>query len=218
LTTRPVGPKVPPMAKVEPFPFPNEVYPDDWFSRLGREDLFPGEAPIELDLGCGDGSFLARMAKQFPERNFLGVERLLGRVRKVSRKSIVSHSTNVRVLRVDSNYAVGWLLPKQFASRIHFLCPDPWPKKKHANRRQMCRMDFLASLHSLLVEDGELLFMTDDEPYFLEALEAQKGCNFFAREPWEEGDFFYARTDFEEQWLAAGRTMHRLRLRKLPRS
>ena len=169
-----VGPKVPPMAKVEPFPFPNEVYPDDWFSRLEREDLFPGEAPIELDLGCGDGSFLARMAKQFPERNFLGVERLLGRVR--------------------------------------------WPKKKHANRRQMCRIDFLAALHSLLVDDGELLFMTDDEPYFLEALEAQKGCDFFVREPWEEGDFFYARTDFEEQWLAAGRTMHRLRLRKLPRS
>ena len=49
LTARPVGPKVPPMAKVEPFPFPNEVYPDDWFSRLGRDDLFAGDAPIELE-------------------------------------------------------------------------------------------------------------------------------------------------------------------------
>ena len=73
------------MAKVENFPFPNELYPEDWFIRLGREDLFPGDAPIELDLGCGDGSFLMRMARHFPKKNFLGVERLLGRVRKVSR-------------------------------------------------------------------------------------------------------------------------------------
>jgi len=202
------------MPKVEPFPFPNEIYPDEWFARLEGSDLFPGERPIELDLGCGDGSFLMRMAEHYPDRNFIGVERLLGRVRKVSRKSMRAGLGNVRIVRVDSNYAVDRLLPLDFASRIHFLCPDPWPKKKHAARRQMCRLDFLASLHSLLAADGELLFMTDSEPYFLEAIKAWEGCDFFTREPWEEGDFFYAKTDFEEQWLAEGRSMHRMRLRK----
>lgn len=203
------------MPKIEPFPFPHEVYPDDWFARLSRADLFPGDAPIELDLGCGDGSFLVRMATRFPERNFLGVERLLGRVRKVTRKISKVGLPNVRVLRVDSNYAVEWLLPRGFASRIHFLCPDPWPKKKHAARRQMCRPAFLAALHALLEDDGELLFVTDAGPYHAEALEGLQSCRLFRREPWEEGDFFYARTDFEEHWLAEGRTMHRLRLRKV---
>lgn len=203
------------MPKVEPFPFPNEIYPDEWFARLGRDDLFPGEALIELDLGCGDGSFLIRMAEHFPDRNFIGVERLLGRVRKVSRKATKAALPNARVLRADSNYAVNWLLPLRFASRIHFLCPDPWPKKKHAARRQMCQMPFLKALHGLLEDGGELLFLTDALPYYEEALEVQKGCDFFAQEPWTEGDFFYPKTDFEEQWLAEGRTMNRLRLRKL---
>ncbi len=203
------------MPKVEPFPFPNEIYPDEWFARLGRDDLFPGVAPIELDLGCGDGSFLIRMAEYFPDRNFIGVERLLGRVRKVSRKATKASVPNARVLRTDSNYAVNWLLPLRFASRIHFLCPDPWPKKKHAARRQMCQMPFLKALHGLLDEGGELLFLTDALPYYEEALEVQKECDFFEQERWNEGDFFYPKTDFEEQWLAEGRTMNRLRLRKI---
>ena len=203
------------MARSKAFPFPHEIYPSDWFTRLEKSDLFPGDRSIELDLGCGDGSFLIRLAGEYPERNFLGVERLLGRVRKVSRKAERADLSNVRVLRADSNYAVEWLLPLGFASRIHFLCPDPWPKKKHAARRQMCRPDYLAALHALLADEGELLFMTDAQAYYEEAVAVCETLPLYRREPWEEGDFFYPRTDFEEQWLGEGRTMHRLRLRKV---
>lgn len=206
---------MPKKPKNEPYPLPNELVPDEWFARLTREQVFADDQPIEMDLGCGDGSFLIRMAKHFPDRNFIGIERLLGRVRKVSRKSHQAELTNVKALRIDSNYAVNELLPHGFASRIHFLCPDPWPKKKHARRRQMCQLPFLRALHGLLKQDGELLFMTDDPPYYGEALEVQESCDLFEKLPWEEGDFFYAKTDFEEQWLAEGKTMNRLRLRKV---
>lgn len=78
----------------------------------------------------------------------------------------------------------------------------------------MCQLPFLQSLHDLIEDGGELLFMTDAPEYFEEAREVQKSCDFFAQLPWEEGDFFYPRTDFEEQWLAEGKTMNRLRLRR----
>jgi len=198
---------------VEPFPFPNELFPGDWFTRLARADLeAPDDQPIELDLGCGDGSFLIRMASLHPDRHFLGVERLLGRVRKVSRKAERAGLTNVRVLRIDSNYAVRDLLPKGFASRIHFLCPDPWPKHKHASRRQMAQPWFLRELWELLVPGGELLFKTDAPLYHAEAVEVLPSCPFFTRLEWPEDAFPYPTTDFEEQWLEQGRTMHRLRL------
>ncbi|MEM7696989.1 MAG: tRNA (guanosine(46)-N7)-methyltransferase TrmB [Verrucomicrobiota bacterium] len=197
------------------FPFPNELYPEDWFRRLKREELFEGTAPIELDLGCGDGSFLLAMAEANPGISFLGVERLLGRVRKVCRRAERKKLSNLKVARIDSNYAVEWLLPDQFASRIHFLCPDPWPKKKHASRRQMCQLTFLNHLHRLLEPAGELLFKTDAPAYFEEALETQQSCDFFEMLPWDDGDFFYPQTDFEKQWIGEGKAMHLLRLRKV---
>src|SRR6185369_15899696 len=45
--------------------------------------IFPIAHPLEIELGAGDGSFLIAYARQHPERNFMGVERLLGRLRKI---------------------------------------------------------------------------------------------------------------------------------------
>ncbi len=200
------------------FSFSHEIYPSDWFTTLNFEKLFGNNHSVELDLGCGDGSFLVQMAEEFPDINFIGVERLLGRVRKVSRKADRLGLHNVRVIRIDSNYATQWLLPQESFSRIHFLCPDPWPKKKHARRRQMCQLPFLKHLRSLLEPDGELLFKTDSSEYFAEAREVQEYCDFFEEKEWpgpEDDGFFYPHTDFEKQLLEEGRSMHRLRLRKI---
>jgi tRNA (guanine-N7-)-methyltransferase len=198
----------------DPFPYPNEIYPENWFDRLNPAEIFAHpERPLEVDLGCGDGTFLVQMAMAFPERNFIGVERLLGRCRKVWRKA-ERHGVmaNLKILRVDSNYGVKWMLPQKAVSRLHFLCPDPWPKQKHAQRRQMCRLDFLQSIHHLLIDGGELLFKTDSQEYYEEAIKVQENCEWFKIIAWEENEFFYPITDFEQQWLDEGRMMHRLRL------
>ncbi|NNE92549.1 MAG: tRNA (guanosine(46)-N7)-methyltransferase TrmB [Verrucomicrobiales bacterium] len=203
--------------KNDPFPYPNEIFPENWFARLEAGDLFADDRPVEIDLGCGDGGFLLEMAARFPDRNFLGIERLLGRVRKIWRGAETRGLKNVKVLRVDTNYAVEWLLPQDFAARIHFLFPDPWPKKKHASRRQMCREPFLRHLHRLLKPgDGELIFKTDHRPYFDEAKEvlASGKIDCFEEIPWDaDGLDFYPETDFEQQWLAEGKEINGIRLR-----
>ena len=200
-----------------PFSFPHEIYPADWFSNLNLQEVFSNDRPVELDLGCGDGSFLVQIAEKFPDRNFIGVERLLGRVRKVCRKVDRLALENVRLIRIDSNYAMEWLLPAGSFSRIHFLCPDPWPKKKHARRRQMCQLPFLRNLHSLLELEGELIFKTDSPDYFAEASEIQESCSFFEEKEWlnsKKEESFYPLTDFEIHWLEQGRSMHAMRLKK----
>lgn len=202
--------------KNEPFPLPNELYPDDWFRRLNPEEIFPARpgAPVEVDLGCGDGGFLLAMAREYPERQFLGVERLLGRVRKVCRDIGRSELANVRAIRVETSYALDHLLPPGFADRVHLLFPDPWPKRKHQWRRLMCRRAFLEAVHALLKPGGEFLFKTDHEGYFAAAAGTLGAIPFFERVDWPADAFFYPVTDFERLWRAQGRPIRGLRLRK----
>jgi tRNA (guanine-N7-)-methyltransferase len=191
-----------------------EFVPPDYFKRLEISELPCGDAPLEVDLGCGDGSFLIGMAREFPERRFLGVERLLGRVRKVCRKITRESLPNANVLRLESRYAVEWLLPHNSVSRLHLLCPDPWPKFKH-HRRRILQPEFLQAVHDVLVPGGEFLFMTDHEEYHEWAKERFDAFPGFERLPWEDGDFFYPKTDFQQLWESLGKSMYRTRCRKL---
>lgn len=190
-----------------------EFVPADYFKTLRHEEIVNPGRPLEIDLGCGDGRFLLGMAREYPERDFLGVERLLGRVRKVCKKITKGELSNARVLRLESRYTVEWLLPESSVSRLHLLCPDPWPKFKHHRRRLMQEPFFEAVIRSL-VPGGEFLFMTDHEEYFEWACEKVEAYGKFEILEWQEDSFFYPKTDFQLQWEGEGKSMFRLRCKK----
>jgi tRNA (guanine-N7-)-methyltransferase len=189
--------------------------PADYFRELHREEIFSDPSrPLEVDLGCGDGTFLTGMAAHHAERDFLGVERMLGRVSKTARKIAAQNLPNARILRLESAFTVAWLLPRASVSRLHLLCPDPWPKKKHAARRLVNQAEFLDGLARILAPGGEFLLKTDDLPYFEDALLSFEGrATQFERLEWPEDAFFYPTTDFERGWLDAGRVIQRARWR-----
>jgi len=189
----------------------------DYFKRYNIEELgelYGREADLEVDLGCGDGTFILDMAEHFPERNFLAVERLLGRVRKVSKRAEKRGLTNVKVLRLESQYVVEWLLPKASVRRLHLLCPDPWPKAKH-HKRRLFQYDFLKAVDGLLISEGEFLFKTDHEGYFEWAEEVMaEEIDFFERVEWKDDSFFYPKTDFQRLWESQGKSLQEMRLKK----
>ncbi len=191
---------------------PTVLVPSDYFRELSRQEIFPDTArPLEIDLGCGEGGFLLAMAKAHPERDFLGVERVIGRVSSVARRIRNAGLTNVRLLRLESSYTVGWLLPSNSVSRLHLLCPDPWPKQKHTRRRLVLGDEFSTGLLRVLTTQGEFLLKTDDADYFDAAVERFQSLPGFTRIDWPENAFPYPMTDFERRWLRAGRTLQRAR-------
>ena len=137
--------------------------PDSLTGRLDLEKIFGRKAPLHVDLGCGDGSFLCALAQRTPGKNFLGIDRLLNRISNSERRA--ANLANVRLLRLEGSYAVRYLLPPASVETFYLLFPDPWPKRRHY-RRRIVTLDFLQSVHATLDEDGIILIATDHLDYF----------------------------------------------------
>jgi tRNA (guanine-N7-)-methyltransferase len=150
---------------------------DSLTDRLDLQEIFGRKAPLQVDLGCGDGSFLCVLAQRMPAKNFLGLERLLNRVRTSARKAVALD--NVRLLRVESSYAVRYLLPAESVERFYLLFPDPWPKRRH-HRRRIVTPDFLSSIHAALEKRGSIYIATDDIDYFAKIKEMAESDPDFA--------------------------------------
>jgi len=188
-----------------------EFVPTDYFAPLDLPEVFPRPGLLEVDLGCGDGSFLVAMAQKAPDRNYLGIERMFGRVGSACARASRASVTNVRLLRVEISYAVKYLIPANSTSAAHLLFPDPWPKKRH-QRRRIVTADFVAAVHRILVPDGFFNVATDQPDYFASICELIPNSGF--REVSTERNADFPLTTFQKRFLTAGAPIYRLALRK----
>jgi tRNA (guanine-N7-)-methyltransferase len=164
--------------------------------------LFPQPQPLEVELGCGDASFLVEYARRNLAKNFLGVERLLGRIQKLHRKGDRLALTNLRGVRIESAYFLQYLLPPHAAAALHIYFPDPWPKKKHRKHR-LINEGFPALARQALAPGGAVFLRTDDADYFQQMTEV-----FGAAKEFEKTETPAAlaeiTTDFERGFNAQG--------------
>jgi tRNA (guanine-N7-)-methyltransferase len=189
-----------------------ELFPTNYFAPLDLMEVFGRLAPLEVDLGCGDGGFIAELAARFPERNFLGIERLGGRILRGCKKASRLGVRNIRYLRIESSYAIQYLLPAGSVAVVHLLFPDPWPKRKH-KRRRIVQPAFLESVHHLLAPGGHFRIATDQEKYFTTIRELILP-GMFVEKAISPNESFPI-TTFERHFLAEGAPIYRLELEKV---
>jgi tRNA (guanine-N7-)-methyltransferase len=182
---------------------------DSLTNGLDLEKIFGRKAPLHVDLGCGEGSFLCTLAQRLPDKNFLGIERLPGRIRSSARK--VASLDNVRLLQIESSYAVRYLLPAGSVETFYLLFPDPWPKRRH-HRRRILTPDFLYSVHRVLEKDGLIYVATDHFDYFREISETARSIPGFAT---ADVDVELPSSKFGMIFRQKGTPIHWLGLRKI---
>jgi tRNA (guanine-N7-)-methyltransferase len=183
--------------------------PESLTNRLDLEKIFRRKAPLHVDLGCGDGSFLCALAQRLPDKDFLGIERLLGRVRSTARKA--ASLDNVRLLQMESSYAVRYLLPAESVETFYLLFPDPWPKRRH-HRRRIVTPDFLNSIHTALRKDGAIYIATDHLDYFRKIKKTAESIPGFAI---DDADVDLPQSKFGLAFRQKGAPIYWLALRKV---
>jgi tRNA (guanine-N7-)-methyltransferase len=186
--------------------------PSDYLTPLDWRAVFEREAPLEIDLGCGKGNFLAWAARTRPGHNFLGIDRQLVRLRKVDKKLQRDGLTNVRLFRLEMSYLITKLIPRSTVTAYYVFFPDPWPKRRHEKKR-LFNADFVTELHRTLFPNGAVNVATDNAPYIEQIVRIMNASALFQSEPPlafpEE-----ARTEFEQLFLAKGNPIHRARWRR----
>lgn len=172
------------------------IIPDNWLDPFDFKAAFSHpERPLEVDIGSGKGRFLAARSGRFPEINFLGIERQLGRIHSSGRRCERAERENVRLFRMEGYYAISQMMPADYVATYYLFFPDPWPKARHHDYR-LFNPAFMDAVFKTLNDDGCLHVATDHLPYFEEILELLRKDRRFveieAFEPEEE-----ERTDFE---------------------
>lgn len=127
--------------------------------------LFPAPRPLEVDVGCGRGRFLLARAARNPGTDFIGIDRILLRLRKLDRRAVDAGLANIRVIRGDARHLVCEVFAPGTVSVFYVYFPDPWPKRRHHVNR-LVAPPFVDGVHAALAAGGTIHLCTDHADYF----------------------------------------------------
>jgi len=112
-----------------PFAVPEGPRPGGWDALFGRR------APLVVEVGFGNGLFLAELAKARPEADFVGIELYGKGIEKLARRLEREALGNVRIVKGEALAVLAARFGPGEITELHLNFPDPWPKKRHHKRR-----------------------------------------------------------------------------------
>lgn len=189
--------------------------------KIDFPDVFKRTAPTCLEIGFGSGFSLLKAAQLYPEINFIGVETHAPGVGQLYQAIDRTKVTNIRIYQADV-VDVLHCLPDSSLASVHIFFPDPWPKRRHQQRR-LVQTKFVVSLQQKLQSNGELHMATDWADYaeqmmaVCSAIPTLTNCvgekTFAPRSPMRP-----IVTKFEGRAIRAGRTIYDLHFRFQPQT
>jgi tRNA (guanine-N7-)-methyltransferase len=133
--------------------------------RLDCPELFGRQAPIVIDLGCGNGRFLIGSAVWRPDHDHIGVDILPVVIRYATRRGNQRGLTNLRFAVAEAHqFLERWVAPAS-VTEIHCYHPQPYYDPSLVHRR-LITPEFLALVHRCLVPDGKFFVQTDNPGYW----------------------------------------------------
>jgi len=174
-------------------------------AELAPAPLFPEPpAKIWLEIGFGGGEHLAAQAEAHPEIGFIGCEPFINGVSMLLVLLDELQLSNVRIVNEDARLLLR-ALPEGAIERAFLLFPDPWPKRRHENRR-FVNPEALDLLARVLADGAEFRAATDHailQDWMPARLGEHPAFELVARAETRPGD--WPPTRYEAKALRAGR-------------
>ena len=176
---------------------------------LNWDQIFHRKAPLAVEIGFGNGEFLVDWAKRRLDWNFIGIDYSVGSTGRLQKRLLQNSIENVRTINDDARFTLRELFSDNCIQHIIMNFPDPWPKKRHQERR-ILRQPFIQTLGAILKHRGVFELVTDQfwlaqnshslflESHFLEVNEIEKNPTRLLM------------TKYEKKWLESGCEIYRV--------
>lgn len=160
--------------------------------------------PIAVEIGFGNGEYLAHLAASRPEWQIIGVEVSQLCVTKAARRALAGCLSNIRLFHGDARYLLRLAFEPCSVTDVFMNFPCPWPKKRHTERR-VARPRFASLMNDTLKTGGSFTLATDVDWYAEDTFDVfSSDANFQAAGVKKNPGRDYL-TKYERKWLDMGR-------------
>lgn len=169
---------------------------------------------IYLEIGAGKGQFLIEMAKKYPDRFFVGIEKNLTCSGFIAKKLVEEQLPNAYLVYGDAEKVLD-ILKEKTVNIIYLNFSDPWPKVRH-HKRRLTSERFGPLYKKVLKDDGYIIQKTDNIDLFEFSIENFNTQGFEIYDinrdyMLEDSDVM---TEYEESFRQEGNKIYRMKVRK----
>ena len=131
--------------------------------------------PLNLELGCGKGTFISELASRNLDQNFIAidlVDSMLGLAKRKIEEIYTQKNldiNNVIITRFDIERINLILSKEDKIKRIYINFCNPWPRGKH-HKKRLTHIKQLEKYKEFLTKEGEIYFKTDDDNLYFESI------------------------------------------------
>jgi len=152
----------------------------DYNNHKGKfKEIFSNSNDIEIEIGMGKGSFIIEKARKNPNINFIGIEKYASVLVSAFKKLENVDLPNLKIINMDANF-IDDVFENEI-SKVYLNFSDPWPKKKHSNRRLTSKL-FLDKYSKIFVGDRVIEMKTDNMKLFEYSLTSLSESNYVLKE------------------------------------
>jgi len=193
---------------------PKHYFEHETFVMPKLSEIFSNHNPIHIEYCSGNGDWIIEKAKANPEINFIAVEMLFERVRKIYAKRENQGIKNLLIVCGEAQPFTKYYLEPNSTESVYVNFPDPWPKARHAKHR-LIQASFLKELLRVMKQGGSFYFTTDDDTYAHSVAQLLSKQQEFASDypsPFFRTDIEnYGYSFFKELWINKGKTIKYLK-------
>ena len=166
---------------------------------LDYNEIFGRDAPVILEIGFGNGKSLVNMAKNQPEKDFVGIEVHRPGVGSLINEAYSQGIKNLRVFHEDAIEVLAACIPDNSLTGFQLFFPDPWHKTRH-NKRRIVKAEFIQVICNKLKPGATIHMATDWEHYarqMLVVMNADKAfVNAVPEADWEKNGGYSPRPEY----------------------